>query len=280
MASNRLATRITCSLTLAAALLLSIQPATAADEIALAQTSGCLACHRGLETRIGPPFKRVAEKYAGRQDAKTLAMLVDNVIQGTGPNGLGWMKDGLATLPFMPPNGSVTPKDAAKLVRWVLATTGEIPNRTEFVTESIAISGAVEHPLSLRVDDLRKFPPQQVGEVPMVCQSGANLGQLEHLKGVLLRDILEKAAVVSHSHNDVKKMAIIATASDGYKVIFSWTEVFNSPLGDGVIVFFEKDGKALGDDEGRIALVSTKDTRTGPRHVKWLQGIEVRKIVE
>ena len=114
----------------------------------------------------------------------------------------------------------------------------------------------------------------------MVCQSGANLGQLEHLKGVLLRDILEKAAVVSHSHNDVKKMAIIATASDGYKVIFSWTEVFNSPLGDGVIVFFEKDGKALGDDEGRIALVSTKDTRTGPRHVKWLQGIEVRKIVE
>lgn len=280
MASNHITTKITLSLITAAALLLSMQPATAADEIVLAQTSGCLACHRGLEKRIGPPFKKVAEKYAGQHDAKTLAMLVDHVIKGTGPDGVGWMKDELATLPFMPPNGSVTPKDVTKLVRWVLATTGEIANPTEFVTESIAISGAVEHPLKLSVDDLRKFPPQKVGEVPMVCQSGANLGQLEHLKGVLLRDILEKAVVASHNHNDVKKMAIIATASDGYKVVFSWTEVFNSPIGEGVIVFFEKDGKTLGDDEGRIAMVSTKDTRTGPRHVKWLQGIEVRKIVD
>ena len=75
-------------------------------------------------------------------------------------------------------------------------------------------------------------------------------------------------------------MAIIATASDGYKVVFSWSEVFNSPLGEGVIVFFEKDGVPLADDEGRIAMVSTKDIRTGPRHVKWLQAIEVRKIAE
>ena len=77
-----------------------------------------------------------------------------------------------------------------------------------------------------------------------------------------------------------KKMAIIAGASDGYKVVFSWNEIFNSPIGDGVIVFFEKDGFPLADDEGRIALVSTKDLRTGPRHVKWLQSIEVRKIVD
>ena len=280
MFSKKNAVRAVLSFITTVTLLLSAQSTIAADEIVLAQTSGCLACHRGLEQRIGPPFKKVAEKYAGQKDAKTMSLLVDHVINGTGPNGVGWMKDGLATLPFMPPNSNVTPKDANKLLRWVLATTGEIANPTEFVTESVAISGAVEHPLKLSVDDLRKFPPKKVGEVPMVCQSGANLGQLEHLKGVLLRDILEKAVVVSHNHNDVKKMAIIATASDGYKVVFSWTEVFNSPMGDGVIVFFEKDGKALGDDEGRIAMVSTKDTRTGPRHVKWLQGIEVRKIVD
>ena len=36
----------------------------------------------------------------------------------------------------------------------------------------------------------------------------------------------------------------------------------------------------LGDDEGRIAMVSSKDTRTGPRHVKWLQDIEVKKIAD
>lgn len=157
---------------------------------------------------------------------------------------------------------------------------GAIADPSNYVTEKITVSGAVEHALILSVGDLRKFPPHQVGEVPVVCQSGADVGKLENLKGVLLRDILEKAAVISSSHNDVKKMAIIATASDGYKVVFSWSEVFNSPLGEGVIVFFEKDGVPLADDEGRIAMVSTKDIRTGPRHVKWLQAIEVRKIAE
>ena len=157
---------------------------------------------------------------------------------------------------------------------------GKVADPSKFVTTHVSVTGAVEHHLNLSVDDLRKFPPQQIGEVPLVCQSGANMGKLENSKGVLLRDILEKAKVKAPEHNDVKKMAVIASASDGYKVVFSWTEIFNSPNGEGVIVFFEKDGQPLADDEGRIAMVSSKDTRTGPRHVKWLQGIEVRKIVD
>lgn len=258
--------------------LLAAGQAAVADESEVAQKSGCLACHRGVEKRIGPPYKDVAEKYAGQKDAE--AKLVEHIIKGTGPAGLGWMNAGKATLPAMPPNGDVTPKNAAKLAKWVLSVTGEIANTSKFVTESVTISGIVEHKLKLSVDDLRKFPPQQVGELSVVCQSGANLGKLENLKGVLLRDILEKAAIISRSHNDVKKMAIIATASDDYKVVFSWNEVFNSPIGEGIVVFFEKDGKALEDDEGRIAMVSSKDIRTGPRHVKWLKAIEVRRIVD
>lgn len=154
----------------------------------------------------------------------------------------------------------------------------KVDDPSKYVTQSITVTGAVEHKLKLGVDELRKFPPQQVGELPMVCQTGAHLGQMENLKGVLLRDILGQAKVVSKDHNDVKKTVIIATASDGYKVVFSWSEVFNSPVGDGVMVFFEKDGVPLADDEGRIAMVSTQDIRSGPRHVKWLKAIEVKKI--
>lgn len=154
------------------------------------------------------------------------------------------------------------------------------PDPEKFVITSFAVSGAVETPQILTVEDLRKFPPQQVGDLPLICQSGANVGNLENLKGVLLRDILEKAIIKAPGHNDVKKMVIIASASDGYKVVFSWTELFNSSIGEGVIVFFEKDGFPLADNEGKIAMISTKDIRTGPRHVKWLQNIEVRKIVD
>ncbi len=127
---------------------------------------------------------------------------------------------------------------------------------------------------------LRKLPLQQVGEVPLVCQSGADKGKLENFKGVRLTDILDQAKILAPGHNDVKKLAIIATASDGYKAVFSWNELYNSPIGEGVMVFFEKNGQPLSDDEGRIALVSSKDSRTGPRHVKWLQAIEVRRVAD
>lgn len=172
-------------------------------------------------------------------------------------------------------------------VAWALAhvalpaQAGHQPkNPAMYVTQQITVTGAVEHPLTLAVKDLRTFPPQQLGEVKMVCQSGADVGKLQNVKGVRLTEILDKAKIKAPQHNDVKKMIVIATASDGYKVVFSWSELYNSALGEGVLVFFEKEGAPLGDDEGRIAMVSSKDTRTGPRHVKWLKHLEVKKIAD
>lgn len=150
----------------------------------------------------------------------------------------------------------------------------------EFVTTRITVTGAVAHPLDLTAADLARMPSHRIAELPLICQSGANRGKLENIRGVRLRDLLESAVIVAPGHNDVKKMAIVAAASDGYKVVFSWSELFNSSVGDGVLVFFERNGMPLADDEGRIALVSAADTRSGPRHVRWLQNIEVRKIVD
>ena len=261
----------------AVAALAAAGPVFGADETVLAQKSGCLSCHAGLTAKIGPPYAEVAKKYAGQADAP--ALLAGHILKGTGPDGQGWMKQGKATLPFMPPN-AVVPDDAARLAKWVLTIKGEITDFSKFVTESISVGGVVEHPLRLTVADLSRLAPREAGGVPLVCESGAKLGQIENLKGVLLRDILTQAKIVAPGHNDVKKMVVIASASDGYRVVFSWSELFNSPVGDGVVVFYERDGKALADDEGRIALISTKDLRTGPRHVKWLSGIEVRKIAD
>ncbi len=150
----------------------------------------------------------------------------------------------------------------------------------KYTTTQLAVAGAVENRLLLTVDDLKALPSREMGSLPIVCQSGATTSTIQSLKGVLLRDVLEKAVLVLKDHNDAKKMAVIATASDGYKVVFSWSEIFNSPLAEGILVFYERDGRPLDEAEGRIALISAKDTRTGPRHVKWLSGVEVRKIVD
>jgi cytochrome c len=102
-----------------AASLLVAGQAVAADESALAQKSGCLACHQVAIKVVGPAYKDVAKKYAGDKGAQ--ARLASEVVKGTGPNGVGWMKAGQAALPFMPANVAVKPEDAAKLVQWVLS---------------------------------------------------------------------------------------------------------------------------------------------------------------
>ena len=157
---------------------------------------------------------------------------------------------------------------------------GDAADRSKDASDLVTISGAVEHTLKLGVADLRAFMPQQVMEIPVASHTNTGTAKFASVRGVLLRDLLERAAVISNSHNDVKKMAIIAEATDGYKVVFSWNEVFNTSVGEGVIVFFERDGKPLDEGEGQIAMVSAKDIRTGPRHVKWLKAIEVRKVVD
>jgi len=101
---------ILISLLVASGLLLS--GAAQADEQALATSKGCMACHDIGAKKVGPAFKDVAKKYAGKKDAE--AMLVKKVLEG----GSGtW-----GPIP-MPANKNmgVTEADAKKLVGWILS---------------------------------------------------------------------------------------------------------------------------------------------------------------
>ncbi|MBK8892705.1 MAG: c-type cytochrome [Propionivibrio sp.] len=81
--------------------------AAQADE-ALAKAKNCLACHAIDKKLVGPSYKDVAKKYT----AKDEAMLAEKIIKGGKGN---W-----GQIP-MPPNASVTPEEASKLVKWILS---------------------------------------------------------------------------------------------------------------------------------------------------------------
>jgi hypothetical protein len=68
-----------------------------------------------------------------------------------------------------------------------------------------------------------------------------------------------------------------AVATDNYRAVFSWGELFNSSLGDQVMVVSAQDGKALDATAGPLALRSLGDLRPGPRHVRNLCAIVVRR---
>ncbi|HTR58122.1 MAG TPA: molybdopterin-dependent oxidoreductase [Casimicrobiaceae bacterium] len=161
---------------------------------------------------------------------------------------------------------------------WAASALADAPGA---VTTALTVKGSVERELTLSVDDLKRLPVQRVDDVRSVREAGGAASSSQsarHYAGCLLRDVLERAKPVEKRRMDFRRSAVIATASDGYRVVFSWAELYLSPIGDGVLVVYERDGAPLDDSEGRIALVSLRDTRPGPRHVKWLQSIELRVL--
>lgn len=101
---------------IAAVAVMLTSPAFAANKVdmagglALAQKSGCMACHSVDKKIVGPGFKDVSAKYKGNKKAE--AMLIAKVTKG----GAGvW-----GAVP-MPANGKVAQADMKTLVTWVLA---------------------------------------------------------------------------------------------------------------------------------------------------------------
>lgn len=144
-------------------------------------------------------------------------------------------------------------------------------------SDSVEVRGAVKIALRLTPDDLRASPAEQIGEFTQTRRTGSGESS-STVRGVKLTAVLDRAGLAKQDNNDWKSAVVVATATDGYRVVFSWPELFNSPLGANVLVLFERDGQPLAAQEGRIALMSGGDQRLGPRHVRWLRTVEVRLL--
>ena len=140
--------------------------------------------------------------------------------------------------------------------------------QASLVSTRVVVSGEVQRELSLTVDELRAIAKKR---------GAASLGSYG---GILLTSLLAEADIRQDARLAMRRTYVIARATDGYPAVFSWGELFNTPVGAGVLVAYERDGAPLRDGEGQIALVSTADERPGPRHVKWLNRIEVRRVPE
>ncbi len=85
------------------------QTTAMADAEALAKAKGCYACHAENAKKVGPSYKDVAKKYAGKADA------VDYLAGKIKNGGVGvW-----GNVPM--PAQNVTDEESKKLAEWVLS---------------------------------------------------------------------------------------------------------------------------------------------------------------
>ena len=140
---------------------------------------------------------------------------------------------------------------------------------------ALRVTGRVVNPLMLELADIRGMEAEEFQDLFIVCGTGTPKDCIKRCRGVLMEKIIQKADALKEEHNDTKKMFIVATADDGYKVVFSWQEIFNTAIGGGVAVLTERDGRPLGETRDRIDLISAQDYYAGSRYVRDLRQIEV-----
>lgn len=90
--------------------------------------------------------------------------------------------------------------------------------------------------------------------------------------GATLRALLESAGFASFPYQYDRYVAV--TSKSGFSATYSMGELFNSKLGNNIIVAYKKDGAILGKDEG-FAMMAVGEDSTGGRSVKCISEIYI-----
>jgi hypothetical protein len=141
----------------------------------------------------------------------------------------------------------------------------------------LSIQFGSEAPLRLGSAELARFAEQQRVQRRSVAASNAAASeQSVAYAGVLLRDVIASAPAYERQGRAQRWLTFEAVATDGYRAMFSWGELFNTDAAEHVLVIRARDGKPLDAAEGPLALRALADTRPGPRHVRNLCAIVAR----
>jgi DMSO/TMAO reductase YedYZ molybdopterin-dependent catalytic subunit len=135
----------------------------------------------------------------------------------------------------------------------------------------LSVEGAVKTPLALTAADL--------AEMPRTTAPFERGGETATYEGVLLYDILQKAGVPFGKDMPGKPMAsyILATARDGYQVVFAIPEIDPAFAGARVMIADKRDGGPLPAVQKPLQMIAPQD-KLHARSMYSLVKIEVVRL--
>ncbi len=141
----------------------------------------------------------------------------------------------------------------------------------------LQIEGQVKTPLNLSLADLFELPTTKIYAPSLICSmQRKRLAANTLYTGVLLRDLLKLAGIYTSKSIYSLPIYILATSEFNEQCLFSWHELFNTEIGEQVIVAFSKDNCSFCMKSEGVCLIATSDTYVMPRHLRFLRKVEVK----
>ena len=144
-------------------------------------------------------------------------------------------------------------------------------------SENFTILGEVLKPETIDIAKLSGYTEVHLDSLRIYSHDMQPRGLMKNINGVLLKDILSAIPFNNENPKVLSEYYIECRATDGYIVLFSWNEIFNSETGRHVMIITNENGTNAGQLDDRIALVSPTDQATGRRYVKWLNRIIIHR---
>ena len=161
------------------------------------------------------------------------------------------------------------------LLLFLLYATAAAAQENVTQTNRFTITGRVKKESVITMDSLNSYPLREIGNISVTDHTGAVKQQDDKLKGVLLKDILNHSQWAAASPKLFSAIYFTCVGIDGYKVVYSWNELFNTPVGDNVYIVMEKNCVKAGQLSSSIQMASMLDFKTGRRYLHNLDKIIV-----
>ncbi len=123
---------------------------------------------------------------------------------------------------------------------------------------------------TLGIDGLRNLPQLSFSSALLIGECSGFKG-IHSFDGVSLRAWLMSAGY-DERNPDYKRFVLISS-EDGFCATFSFGEIFNSRLGDNIMIATRKNGVSLGGEGFAMSVV--REDSTGGRSVKRIHSIEI-----
>lgn len=145
-------------------------------------------------------------------------------------------------------------------------------------TDTLYFNGEIKKELALSLNEIDTTAAVQVNDLIIKNQQGEIKNTLKNLKGILLKNLMDSLKFKVDKPRELNEFYFVFEASDGYKVVFSWNEIFNTSTGNNLYLITQLNGKYILNQDERILIVAASDIAIGRRYIKGVKRITAKRI--
>lgn len=145
-------------------------------------------------------------------------------------------------------------------------------------SKEFTVEGELKKTMTVNLSSLAGFPSVKVDSITIYNHLMQRKSSIKNITAVPLKELLSGLEITSDSPKSLSEYYLVCTATDGYKVVLSWNEVFNSSSDNNILVLKSFDTEPQKAEKGNIALLVPADKATGRRFVKGLHKISILRV--